>query len=56
LNFLNCQFDAGFSSLRMEHWKNFLRWVISLLFRHISYFRRRITQCFTLIHYDDYWT
>lgn len=25
LNFLNCQFDAGFSSLRMEHWKNFLR-------------------------------
>lgn len=25
LNFLNCQYDAGFSSLRMEHWKNFLR-------------------------------
>eukprot|EP00571_Detonula_confervacea_P006288 CAMPEP_0172319744 /NCGR_PEP_ID=MMETSP1058-20130122/38599_1 /TAXON_ID=83371 /ORGANISM="Detonula confervacea, Strain CCMP 353" /LENGTH=1060 /DNA_ID=CAMNT_0013034863 /DNA_START=643 /DNA_END=3825 /DNA_ORIENTATION=+ len=25
LNFLNCQYDEGFSSLRMEHWKNFLR-------------------------------
>jgi hypothetical protein len=26
LNYLNCQYDAGFSSLRMEHWKNFVRW------------------------------
>ncbi|KAL7538174.1 hypothetical protein ACHAXR_008335 [Thalassiosira sp. AJA248-18] len=25
LNFLSCQYDEGFSSLRMEHWKNFLR-------------------------------
>ena len=25
LNFLGCQYDEGFSSLRMEHWKNFLR-------------------------------
>lgn len=25
LNWLKCQYDAGFSSLRMEHWKNFLR-------------------------------
>ena len=25
LNWLNCQYDEGFSSLRMEHWKNFLR-------------------------------
>ena len=25
LNYLNCQYDAGFSSLRMEHWKNFVR-------------------------------
>mmetsp|Transcript_33849 Transcript_33849/g.71179 ORF Transcript_33849/g.71179 Transcript_33849/m.71179 type:complete len:1044 (-) Transcript_33849:143-3274(-) len=25
LNVFNCQYDEGFSSLRMEHWKNFLR-------------------------------
>ena len=25
LNYLNCQYDEGFSSLRMEHWKNFLK-------------------------------
>jgi len=25
LNYLRCQYDEGFSSLRMEHWKNFLR-------------------------------
>jgi len=25
LNFLKCQYDEGFSSLRMEHWKNFTR-------------------------------
>ena len=25
LNFLNSQYDEGFSSLRIEHWKNFLR-------------------------------
>mmetsp|Transcript_868 Transcript_868/g.1806 ORF Transcript_868/g.1806 Transcript_868/m.1806 type:complete len:1249 (-) Transcript_868:19-3765(-) len=25
LNYFNCQYDEGFSSLRMENWKNFLR-------------------------------
>ena len=25
LNYLKCQYDEGFSSLRVEHWKNFLR-------------------------------
>ena len=25
LNVFNCQYDEGFSSLRMEHWKNFLK-------------------------------
>lgn len=31
LNYLNCQYDEGFSSLRMEHWKNFLRYVIIII-------------------------
>ena len=28
LNVFNCQYDEGFSSLRMEHWKNFLKFNI----------------------------